>query len=181
MRTGFLRVARSRSSPEGTFLERSLRTTFLESPDHCIPYIPGLSERVARVFRRAGGAVSYKPPPTLRSFLVRKKPPGLGEPRGLVYRVPCGQCEWSYVGETGRTLGERLAEHKRAVRQWSTSSEIAKHVMEEGHSVDWEAASIVAREGCYRKRIFKEAWFTKVHRSSNRVFTQVDETWDRLF
>ena len=90
------------------------------------------------------------------------------------------QCGWTYVGETGRTLSERLAEHKRAVRLWSTSSEIARHVTEESHAIDSESASIVARQSCYRKRIVKEAWFTKVHRSSNRVFAQMDGAWDKL-
>ena len=48
-----------------------------------VPFIPGLSHRVSRCFRKAGLEVSFKPPPTLRSFLCKKKPKQI-EGLGLV-------------------------------------------------------------------------------------------------
>lgn len=45
----------------------------------------------------------------------------------VVYKIPfdCGLC---YVGQTGRCLNDRLAEHKRNVRNRAQSSELANHV-----------------------------------------------------
>ena len=88
----------------------------------------------------------------------------------------------SYVGETGRTLRERIQvqEHKRAVRAWSQSSEIANHVAETGLHINWEGATVLAREGSHFHRVFKEAWLSEVHGSENRVFHELDSAWDSL-
>ena len=109
----------------------------VETKRAVIPYIPDLSRRVSRCFKKAGLDVVFKPPPTLRSFLSKKKPEQI-EGHGFVYRIPCSACPWSYVGETSRTIKERLDEHKRAVRKWSASSEVANHVLETGHGMDWD-------------------------------------------
>ena len=37
--------------------------------------------------------------------------------KGVVYRVPCMDCDMSYIGETGRNLKKRLVEHKEAVHE----------------------------------------------------------------
>ena len=36
--------------------------------------------------------------------------------KGVVYLIPCSECSAVYIGGIGRTLKERLAGHKRAVR-----------------------------------------------------------------
>ena len=113
---------------------------------------------------------------SLGSILIKKKPPNI-EVRGLIYRIPCAQCPWSYVGETGRTLLERIKEHKRAVSKLSTSSEIANHSIEADHRIDWEKAEVLDRESWHSKRLFKEAWYTQKYSSSNRVFSEIDRAW----
>ena len=40
----------------------------------------------------------------------------------VVYQIPCRGCQKSYVGETGRGLKTRLAEHKRDVREHRVSN-----------------------------------------------------------
>ena len=49
---------------------------------------------------------------------------------GVVYRVPCKDCDvqYTYIGETGRALGTRRIEHERAVRLEKTEkSALAEH------------------------------------------------------
>ena len=144
-----------------------------------LPYIPGLSNRISRCFKRAGLSVGFRPPPTLRSILVKKKPKQI-ENHGFVYRISCSMCSWSYVGETGRTIKQRVTEHKRAVRNWSASSEIANHVAETGHDMKWNEVECLSREATHFRRIFKEAWYSKVHNSGNRVFHELDAAWIEL-
>ena len=144
-----------------------------------IPYLPGLSEKVRRAFRKAGSDVRYRPPNSLRGILSRKKPANI-QRLGMVYRIPCKDCSWSYVGETGRTLTERKKEHMRCVRNFNQNSEIAKHAWDRGHQIHWEGATVLSREANHQNRLFKEAWFTRAHCSGNRVFHQLDGAWNSL-
>ena len=99
---------------------------------------------------------------------------------GLVYRIPCSECSWSYIGETGRSLQERISEHKRAVANCQSNSEVASHVWERDHEIDWEGVSVLARESGKFRRWFKEAWFTRAQRSGNRTFHELDKAWFEL-
>ena len=47
--------------------------------------------------------------------------------RGVVYEVSCSECNMKYIGETGRSLQERLKEHKYAVRTANTKNGIVAH------------------------------------------------------
>ena len=38
--------------------------------------------------------------------------------RSVVYQIPCGSCDKSYIGETGKGMGKRVSEHKRDFRNW---------------------------------------------------------------
>ena len=148
-------------------------------PRVVLPFLPELYNRMKRTFSKAGVEVSLRPPPSLKGALLKKKPASI-EPRGLVYRIPCQDCDWSYVGETARTLSVRVSEHKRAVRNLSTSSEIANHSFHLDHRINWEAAEILDREPNCQKRLFKEAWHSRVYKSGNRVFESVDDAWASL-
>ena len=99
--------------------------------------------------------------------------------KGLVYRLPCAECSWVYIGETSRALEDRLSKHKRAIRTSSERSEVAKHVLESDHRMDFDGVAIVCKERTHFKRIFKEAWVT--HRGgANKVFHSLDSAWEPL-
>ena len=54
---------------------------------------------------------------TLRQLTVDPKDPIPKEDKaGVVYQIPCSNCPQTYIGQTGRTLGQRLKEHKKAVK-----------------------------------------------------------------
>ena len=44
------------------------------------------------------------------------------EALSVVYRIPCTNCPRTYIGQTGRTLTQRLKEHQRAVRNADTAT-----------------------------------------------------------
>ena len=45
-----------------------------------------------------------------------------GKAERIVYKVPCGECDAVYVGETKRTLKVRLSEHRQAVKSGNTNN-----------------------------------------------------------
>ena len=67
---------------------------------------------------------------------------------------------------------ERVKDHQKAVKNYNSSSEIANHCWDAGHSMDWNAAKVN-----YRRRISKEAWWSAL-KSGNRTKCEVDPSWN---
>ncbi len=129
-----------------------------------LPYLKGTSERLARCFRKHGVNVAFKPHQTLRQYLVRPKDPvEPSEACGVVYQIPCGDCDETYIGHSGRPLNTRVQEHKNAVRKSSVSSGVADHTIKTGHSIDWEQVDIIDRDPLTPPRRIREAIAIRLH------------------
>ena len=46
------------------------------------------------------------------------------EKAGVVYRLDCKDCDAKYVGETGRQVQDRMAEHKRDIEKKKPASKV---------------------------------------------------------
>ena len=83
-----------------------------------IPYIYRLSQSICRVLSHLDIRVTFHPFRTLRQELVHPKDPVPElQRKGVVYTIPCDQCPRCYVGQTGRSLEQRLGGHHRALRK----------------------------------------------------------------
>ena len=115
-----------------------------------------------------------EPQTTLRQVLVHPKDKVDKQKKaGVVYKIPCNQCEKVYIGETGRQLGTRITEHRkeaekisdrnftRSTRRASTNehhkSAITDHVCQNNHIMNWEASEIVEQESDKLIRSIKES------------------------
>jgi len=64
---------------------------------------------IARIIRKHNVPVAMKPYKTLKSILVHPKDKQEKEDlTECVYKVPCANCDKTYIGETGRKFGVRL-------------------------------------------------------------------------
>ena len=77
--------------------------------------------------------------------------------KGVVYKVPCSECDYVYIVETGRTLEKRLSEHRSAVRKNDRKNGIAVHAWDKGHQVKWESAKVKEVETNLANRRIMEA------------------------
>ena len=87
--------------------------------DDCalVPVYPVISEKIKRICSKVGIRVMFRSGRTLRSLLTKVKPrTDPTDATGVVYRIPCMDCDRSYIGETCRTLDVRLKEHQRCCR-----------------------------------------------------------------
>ena len=128
-------------------------------------------EEIQRIFTkyRVRVATVVKPQTALRQVLVHPKDKVEKQKKaGVVYKIPCSQCEKVYIGETGRQLGTRITEHRkeaeeisdrnftRSTRRASTNehhkSAITDHVCQNNHIMNWEASEIVEQESDKFKR-----------------------------
>ena len=87
----------------------------------------------------------------------KKGRPGMLDVKGVVYSIPCADCSATYIGETGRTLKVRMAEHKRVVKSKDPLNGIAVHVQKTAHNINWQEARILARENNWGRRRVLEA------------------------
>ena len=80
------------------------------------------------------------------------------------------ECMWASKGETGRSLQDRLKEHKRALRLNNPSlSAVAEHAIVTGHSIRWDDAHVIDFETYFWPRKVKEAiWIKKTNPTLNR-------------
>ena len=122
-----------------------------------LPYVKGTSDKLGDICRKAGVHPVFQQKATLRSMLTRVKGPQKHVDKGVVYQIPCAQCDEVYIGETGRPLKTRISEHKRAVTMGDARNANAVHWMKTSHSMDWEAATVVDRASRWRERRIKES------------------------
>ena len=131
-----------------------------KKPYIVVPYMKGLGETCKNIHRRHGVEVSFRGGSTIRDLLVHPKDRDTMQKKsGVIYRYKCGRvdCDEEYIGELGRTFGERFREHMRA------PSPIIDHYNTADHKVSLDNFSIVGREENSIARKIKEAIFIRVN------------------
>ena len=125
-----------------------------------LPYIKGVTEPLSRTLRKHNIKVYNKPLRTLqREFPSVKHRPPTEEQTNVIYKIPCKDCPWNYIGETGRSLKTRKSEHVRNVKQNKDGSNIAKHAWDCDHVIDFDNSKVIDK-GRFRNRLTLESWHT---------------------
>ena len=82
-----------------------------------VPYMPNTGEKFRKLCKKKGIQVHFKGTNTLRTTLgnPKGKDPKNNQ-TGNIYHYQCPQinCPSAYIGESGRSLGERVKEHFKA-------------------------------------------------------------------
>ena len=150
-----------------------------------LPYVTGVSEALNRTFRKYNISTAMKPHMTLRQLLIHPKDKVESMKRcGVVYSIPCANCENVYIGETGRKLETRLREHQEDVekntvgvatrsRRKESATELHKsaltdHAAAHNHIIDWNKTKILDRDSETIKRGIKEAMWIRKTKTLNR-------------
>ena len=99
---------RKKPKPQETTHDADEVDRATKRPSLFLSYVQGLSEKIQIACLKLKVRTIFKCSGTLRSVLtkVRTKIPEL-KMKGVVYKVPCQECEASYIGETGRSLQKR--------------------------------------------------------------------------
>ena len=95
---------------------------------------------------------------------------------GVVYSIPCEDCDVEYIGETGRAFGRRQGEHERAVRlkKSGNSFPIELFFNDEDRSVAWKKSRILCKENRWAQRKWKEACF--IGQAKNGIANIIETT-----
>lgn len=146
-----------------------------------IPYVQGISERVGRILQHQGIKVAYKPIARLSNIFSKPKDKrDKLHTTGIVYKLPCKDCEFVYYGQTQRSLKTRAREHQRACAKNDKNSKVAQHANKESHTFDFEGISIVDKEINWHKRVFLEAWHSISDPMSGNEHIQIPSSYKSL-
>ena len=145
-----------------------------------LPYVQEVSEPLRRCLEQQGIRTVFKSETTLRSHLVRPK--DTVDPikqDGVVYRIPC-ECGKVYIGETGRSMHERIKEHDRVIRLSGTeTSAVSEHAHKTGHYRLWNEVKFIDRDRHWYTRRVKEAIHIRLHPDNINRDTgiEIPEVW----
>ncbi|CAN8032985.1 unnamed protein product, partial [Ixodes persulcatus] len=138
-----------------------------------IPYVRGVSDAVRRALRPLGIQTVFKPHYTLANVFPKPKDRTPADVQsGVVYKVQCGDCDATYIGETGRKRTTRLKEHKRDVAKAThatrSKTELVDHCWTTGHTSDLGClnsdlnnAATLSRDQRWGPRKLLESWFIR--------------------
>ena len=105
-----------------------------------VPYMSNTGEKFRKLCKKKGIQVHFKGTNTLRTALGNPKDKDPQNNKiGIIYHYQCPHinCPSAYIGESGRSLGERVKEHFKA------PSPIHLHSTTTGHPMDPEQFNIV--------------------------------------
>ena len=145
-----------------------------------IPYVPGMCESIKNIGKKYGVAVYFKGNRTLKNILVSPKDKDeMANKSSIIYSYCCGEigCDEEYLGESGRTFGERFKEHLK------TPSPIYHHQNISGHITSMDNFKILGREENNMARTIQEAMFIRVNNptlNKNIGKYNLPHIWDRI-
>jgi hypothetical protein len=79
---------------------------------------------------------------------------------GIVYSIPCANCDKYYVGESSRAFLRRISEHESDIRLKRPKSRLAQHALELGHQPNFDKAVILHRIKNTQVRLQAESFAT---------------------
>ena len=94
-------------------------------------------------------------------FPSPKYRPPAAEQINVDYQIPCRDCPWSYIGETGRCFNTRRKEHVRSGKNYMKGSNISNDAWTNDHTIDFESGKVIDR-GNFRIRKTLESWHTTI-------------------
>lgn len=140
-----------------------------------IVYIKGLTERISGIIRKEkdGIGIGYKSLHTLNNVIFTKTKDKLSDSLkcNLIYKIPCIDCEYCYVGQTGNFLKTRMSGHMSDIRlNKIEKSPLAEHMSEFHHTLDFCNVKILSFVENLRKRLTMEMCYIKFNKTFNRHF-----------
>ena len=138
---------------------------FIEGARVVIPYIKGLSEQYRHTLAKYRVRVFFKGTSTIKSLLMHPKDPiPDANKTDIIYhwKCPANNCTAEYIGETNRSLKERVSDHRN-----QTTSAIRNHHISPKHpKAELKDFTIIDRESNTLQHQAKEALHIHIKDSS---------------
>ena len=123
-----------------------------------MPWIPGLSNRIKKVYKKLGLRTTFKSSANLKTILCSRNKSKIGKyEKPGVYLAPCA-CEGKYTGETGCLCVTRINQHKNAINKGHIQdSALAEHGIKCNDNVSWDNVQVLSVQPNWYRRKVREA------------------------
>ena len=156
-----------------------------------IPYKKGTSEAIRKVLSAVNIRVAFRRGKSIGTELVHLKDTIPQEKiSNCLYKLTCENCPVVYIGETGRELQARVAEHIRRTKKLPTNeyeyqtlvkdSAMAGHALDTGHNINFSDVKIIKKGfRSVSERLYAEAIEIAKHQNAvNRIEgVRLSEVW----
>lgn len=106
---------------------------------------------------------AFKPNTTLNTIFSKTKAPiEQQQQNNIVYEIPCKgdkneNCTLVYIGTTKRSLQTRMTEHKTDIEKEKARTALSQHIIDTGHTADFDGVKILDKERRERTRMTLES------------------------
>ena len=143
---------------------------FIEGAGVVIPYIKGLSKQYRHTLAKYRVRVFFKGTSTVKSLLMHPKDPiPDAQKTDIIYnwKCPANNCTAEYIGETNRSLEERVSDHRN-----QTTSAIRNHHISTKHpKAELKDFTIIDRENNTLHHCKQKKHFTFISRINHSTET----------
>lgn len=129
-----------------------------------MPYVKGVTDKIGHILREYSIPTIFTPGIKVNNIVGTPKDVLPLQTPG-VYKIDCS-CGSSYIGQTKRTIHERVKEHIAAVKnRQSNKSAIAEHLLERGtnHWIEFYRTQVLSTDRHFYSRVVREAIEIKKH------------------
>ncbi|XP_065664526.1 uncharacterized protein LOC136086174 [Hydra vulgaris] len=123
-----------------------------------LPWVPGLSPKLRKIFRKAGYRAAFKSNPNLRSLPTSKNKTKLPTNRRPgTYIIKCN-CSKVYIGKTKLQVSMRMHQHQKSINESKPNqSALAFHKTFCNENITWEKTRTLKVENKRFERKIREA------------------------
>ena len=148
-----------KATRNGTDLETDQKQTVI------LPWIPGISQKLKKAYKKAGYKVAFKSGKNLKDILTNKNKTKL--PKNSfpgIYKIPYSCGITPYRGETKKKIDTRIQEHQKNVekKEWNKSA-IALHSKDCQGKIEFDKAQTVSVISNRFDRKIREALEIQMH------------------
>ena len=92
------------------------------------------------------------------------------ERSAAVYCIPCRDCNFVYIGETGLHLSTRIKQHREATHKCVIEkSAISQHAWTKHHQINWDGVSVLDSDPYTKSRKIREALHIRKRSSETKA------------
>ncbi|XP_065677390.1 uncharacterized protein LOC136092772 [Hydra vulgaris] len=138
--------------------KNTISSEYNNLPVVSLPWVPGLSPKLRKIFRKAGYRAVFKSNPNLRSLLISKnksKLPSNSHPGTYIIKCNCSKV---YIGETKMQVNTQMHQHQKSINENKPNQTVlAYHKTFCKENIIWEKTRTLKVENKKFERKIREA------------------------